>query len=416
MRRITQALVALTLVGCGSDTAPAAPAAEVVDSAGVTIVTSLPGDAVYAELAAESSLSIGALEGAEELLFDGIVSVVRDGEGNLVVADNGAGEIRVFDAEGGHLRSFGGRGEGPEEFQALVGAWPLPDGGIVAADRRLQRISRFDSQGALLGTATLSGVGAMAMLTPVGLAGSGTFLSRVRPFTMPSMDRESTTRSLEEAFEGDSAPPEYFLRFSLDGMPVDTLAQHAGVMMSASASGSGAEMSLQLLRIPFSPEPAASGSLHGVAITGGTEYEVGVFDDTGALNRIVRLAEAPTARTDEHLEAYVRGSGNPFAQDEASIRQMVANYQEMPLPESLPAYTDLRVADSGEVWARRHSLRGASTIRWDVFGADGHYLGRVEVPSSFLIEEVDRGQVIGVSRDEFGVERVEVRQLILSGR
>ena len=414
MRRITEALVALTLFGCGSETPPATPAAEVVDSAGVTIVTSLPGDAVYAELAAEPSLSIGALEGAEELLFDGVVSVVRDGEGNLIVADNGAGEIRVFDAAGGHLRSFGGRGEGPEEFQALVGAWPLPDGSIVAADRRLQRISRFDSRGALLGTATLSDVGAMAMLTPVGLAGSETFLSRVRPFTMPSMT--DAMRSLEEAFEGDSAPPEYFLRFSLDGMPVDTLAQHPGVMMSARASGSGAEMSLELLRIPFSPEPVASGSLNGVAITGGTEYEVSVFDDTGALNRIVRLAEAPTARTDEHLEAYVRGSGNLFAQDEASIRQMVANYQEMPLPESLPAYTDLRIADSGEVWARRHSMRGASTIRWDVFDADGHYLGLVEVPSSFLIEEVNRGQVIGVSRDEFGVERVEVRELTLSGR
>ena len=157
MRRMAHGLAALTFCGCGGDTSPAVPAAEVVDSAGVTIVTSLASDAVYAGLASEPSLSIGALEGPEELLFDGIVSVVRDDEGNLVIADNGAAEIRVFDAEGSHLRSFGGRGEGPGEFQALVGAWPLPDGGIVAADRRFQRISRFDSQGMLLGTGILSG-------------------------------------------------------------------------------------------------------------------------------------------------------------------------------------------------------------------------------------------------------------------
>ena len=416
MKRTTPWLATLALVACGDGGRSAAPRAQVVDSAGVTIVTTPAGDAVYAELAPEPSLSIGVLEGPEELMFDGVVSVVRDAEGNLVVADNGTGEIRVFDAEGGHQRSFGGRGEGPGEFQALVGAWPLPDGGIVAADRRLQRISRFDPRGALLGTGTLVGVDAMAMLTPIGIAGPGTFLSRVRPFTMPSMEPESTMRSLEEAFEGDAAPPDHFVRYSLDGTPVDTLARHPGRLMSASTSGSGANMSLQLLRVPFSADPSAAGSIHGVAITGGRTYEVSVFDETGALNRIVRLTEAPTPRTDEHLEGYVRNSGNPFAQDEASIRQMVTNYREMPIPESLPAYTGLLFADTGELWAQRFQVRGATLVHWDVFGSEGRHLGRVEVPSSFRIEGVSHGEVVGVSTDELGVERVELRALILSDR
>lgn len=55
MRRIVQGIAALALVGCGDDRPPAAPAAEVTDSAGVSIVTSLPTGAVYAELAAEPS-------------------------------------------------------------------------------------------------------------------------------------------------------------------------------------------------------------------------------------------------------------------------------------------------------------------------------------------------------------------------
>ncbi len=414
MRRIAHGFALLAFVGCGDDTAPDAPTAEIVDSAGVAIVTSLPSDAVYGVLAAEPSLSIGVLEGPDELLFDGIATVVRDTESNVIVADRGAGEIRVFDAAGNHLRSFGRRGEGPGEFQSLVGAWLLPDGSIVTADRRLQRISRFDIEGMLLGTGTLSGLDAMAMVTPVGLAGPETFLSRIRPFTMPSMDESLT--GIEEAFEGDSAPPEYFLRYRLDGTLVDTVTSHPGEMMSASASGSGSNLSLQLLRVPFSPEPSANGSTRGVAITDGAEYEVSVFDETGALSRIVRLSETPSPRTDEHLEAYVRNSGNPSTQDEASIRQMVATYQDMPIPESLPAYTDLRIADNGQLWARRFSLRGAILSHWDVFGDDGHYLGQVEVPASFTVEEVSGGQVVGVSRDEFGVERVEVRELTLDGR
>ena len=417
MRKVLCGCAILVVGGCGGEDSSGVPEVQVTDSAGVTIVTSPPGDAVHAALALEPSLTIGVLEGPEELLFDGIVSIVRDGDGNFIVADNGTGEIRVFDTEGRHLRTFGGRGEGPGEFQLLVGAWLLPDGSVVAADRRLQRITRFDAQGTLLGAGTLTGVESMDILTPVGLAGSETFLSRLRPLTVPSISSlEDAVGGVEEAFGGDEAPPEYFVRYRLDGTLVDTLAGHPGRMMSVSTSGSGTNVSLNLLRVPFSAEPAASGSNRGVVITGGTRYEVGVYDDSGALSRIVRLAEVPTPRADEHLEAYVRGSGNPFAQDEASIRAMIAGYQDMPLPETLPAYTDLRTADTGELWARRYSQRGASHSRWDVFGPDGRFLGRVDVPSSFSIEEVGRGEVVGVSTDDLGVERVEVRELTLSGR
>ena len=86
------------------------------------------------------------------------------------------------------------------------------------------------------------------------------------------------------------------------------------------------------------------------------------------------------------------------------------------MPESLPAYTDLRIADTGELWARRYSLRGATLHGWDVFGTDGGHLGRVEVPSSFRVEEVGDGQVVGIATDELGVQRVEVRDLIFTGR
>ena len=51
--------------------------------------------------------------------------------------------------------------------------------------------------------------------------------------------------------------------------------------------------------------------------------------------------------------------------------------------------------------------------RWDVFAADGVYLGRVVVPTSFRIEEVGRGQALGVHTDVLGVQRVQLRDLTL---
>lgn len=412
MRRALCGCAILVVGGCGGEEPSGAPEAQVTDSAGVTIVTSTPADMVYARLAGEPILSLGTLEGADELMFGRIASVARDGGGNLIVADNGAGEIRIFDAGGSHLRTFGRKGEGPGEFQVLSGAWPGADGTVVALDRRLGRITRFDPAGSLIGTAEFTGSG--GALTMRGLAGPEVVLSQVMDFGVTPSADASALRSLEDAIEGDGASV-VFLRHRLDAELVDTLARRQGQTMSMSTSGSGGQMSLQLLVVPFSRQPTAVGSPQGVAVAGGSDYEVALYNQTGALQRILRLRVAPPLRTDGHLEAYVRNSGSPFS-DEASVQARIDMYRDMPMPERLPGYDELLFTDTGELWARRYRQRGADMARWDVFGTSGQHLGRVEIPTSFRPEEVSGGQVIGVSTDEFGVERVEVRELTLRGR
>lgn len=122
--------------------------ASVTDSAGVRIVTSPVGDVVYARMAEDAALSIGLAEGPEEFLFERIVSVARDEDANLVVADAGWFQIRVFDAAGDHVRTMGGqaRGETARSPVNLVrhgldGAtidtlsqFPGEAGGVAAAD------------------------------------------------------------------------------------------------------------------------------------------------------------------------------------------------------------------------------------------------------------------------------------------
>ena len=400
------------VVGCNEPDGPAGTGTQVTDSAGIGIVTSPPVDAIYARLAEEPALSVGELDGPEEYLFGHIASVARDGAGNLVVADSRAGEIRVFDARGRHLRTFGGMGEGPGEFQTLSGAWPVSDG-IVTVDRDQQRITRFGAEGSLVATARFTAIGEMGVFTNMGMAGSGMVLNQVGDMGMSSLD-ESSLDDAAEALEDDGASV-LFLRHGLDGELVDTLARRPGEKMLMKTSGSGDMLTVDLLRVPFSSRPTAEGSPRGAAVTGGGAYEVALFGATGELSRIARLDEAPPLRTVEHLEAHVRGSGNPFLQDEASMRAMVEMYQDMPLPDRLPGYTELLFADTGEVWAQRFIPPGGETAHWDVFGADGLHLGRVEVSTSFQIQEVSRGQVVGIATDELGVERVEVRGLDLAG-
>ena len=415
MRRTVVVGAAIAVVACGESPEVTPSGMEVTDSAGIRIVTSPPGDAVYAELATEPALSVGLLDGPDEFLFGDIESVARDASGNLVVADEQALEIRIFDPEGGYLRSLGREGEGPGEFLNLTGAWTLADGSIVTVDYRLDRITRFDAAGAPVGTATFSSPDDLIVL-PVALGGPGAILSSATPFSVPS--RYAMTGAIEDVmeslFERDDQRV-FFLRHRFDGTLIDTVAEGIDQPRATFSSGSGMDMEVRMMAVPFSPSSAATGSAHGVAFTRGAAYEIRVFDEAGDIRLIARLDESPPIRTEEHLETYVRNPGGR-ERDEAWIRERLEQYRTLDLPESLPGYTDILFADTGDIWARRYRMRGESMDRRDVFAAAGVFLGRVHIPASFRVEEVSRGQIVGIATDEFGVERVEVRDLSFSER
>ena len=405
-------LVLLGACGDGGESIPSP--AQFVDSAGVVIVTNPSGGAVYATIAPEPALSIGAIDGPDEVLFGSIASVAVDGAGNLIVADVQMDEIRIFDASGVHLQTIGGPGEGPGEFRALAGAWRTAGGAIVAVDRRLDRITRFGPDGELLATATFQGPGEQPVIRPIRVAGPGLFLSRVESLNLPSLDGAF---SLDDALESISDPSgsrsEYLVRHDLEGTLVDTVTSVPGQATQTSAQGSGTNLSIQILRLPFSSAAAATASPEGrMAVTTGRSYEFSTYDPTGTLERIVRLTEEPPLRTDAHLEAWVRAStGGREPMDDTQVEAALRRYREMPLPDRLPAWNSLVIAGGGEIWARRFAIRGAETVARDVFAADGRFLGQVVAPASLRIQHIGDGRVTVVSTDDLGVERVEVYEL-----
>jgi hypothetical protein len=381
---------------------------------GIAIVTNPPSGAVHATLVPEPVLTIGAIDGPNEVLFGRIASVAVDGADRFIVADGQLGEIRIFDATGAHIQTIGGSGEGPGEFRNLGGAWPTPEGAIVAVDTRLERIIRFDPGGKLVATSTFQGPGDLPMIRPIRLAGPDAFLSRVLSLSLPSSeDAVSLDDALESLADPLGSSFEYLVLYDLTGAVVDTVATIPGEATAISSRSSGTNLSIQLIRVPFSPVPVATASPDGrVAVTHGRSYEFSLYDTVGALERIVRLADEPPIRTDEHLEAWVRAStGGREPMDDAQVEVALRSYETMPVPDRLPAWNSLHISDSGETWARRFAIRGAETVLHDVFGADGSFLGQVALPARFRIEQIGASRLTVVSTDDLGVHRVEVYEL-----
>ena len=417
MRQLLFVGLVATCAACGDSEATPSSSVPVSDSAGIRVVTNPPGDLVYAELAEEPTLSIGQLSGPDELLFGRIATARRDAVGNVVVADGQALEIRIFDVEGRHIQSLGRDGEGPGEFGTLSGAWPIrykdetgvDSRQIIAADSELDRITRFSGEGTPMGTATLAGRDDMSIRT-VGLAGPDALLSRASPYNLPdfaTLGGGSMVNMMDALLGGEENRRVLFVRHTMDGALVDTLAEGKDAAVGSVARGNG----VRSFGIPFSSESATAGSPFGVVVTDGVRYEIRVFGEDRSIHMIARINDTPPVRTDEHLERYA-GGGSSDA-DEAEIRERIDRYQQVALPDSLPGYTDVLFSEEGEIWARRYRLPDESMARWDVFAADGVYLGRVAVPASFRIEEVGRGQALGVHTDELGVQRVQLRDLTL---
>jgi hypothetical protein len=394
-------LPAVLLAACGdADSGPATLVQR--DSAGVRIVENpRPADdgGPLWRVAAEPETEIGVADGGQAYTLSRVVRALQLRDGGVVLADEDSREIRFFDAGGKHVRSVGRRGGGPGEFQSLSGLARFRGDSLAAWDNRAGRLSILAPDGRFARAVTPRELAMYPRFFGAFADGSWLVSPGFNPGSMFNSDRAGEHRTTLT-----------LLRMGPEGELLDTLGSFPGLEVIASRQGIVASND----RVVFGRDfEVAVGNAH---VYGGDtdRFEVRAFSKAGAVERVVRLARAPVRVTDTHVELNAEkeaeGAKTEFASMSpgmrAAMEQAAAAKTEIPHRPTFPAFARILVDDRDNVWVADYPAPGATRVQWRIFDPSGVARGFVDVPSGLLVQDVAGGYLLGIERDDDGVERV----------
>jgi len=417
-RRATLGCVALVigLGGCqgregGADGTPR-------DSAGVSIVESARpqlGSPWRLADAPDVEIGVGGASGPGAPL-----AVAGDRRGRILVADGASQSVLVYDADGTLLFRAGGPAEGgagqadtepaPGTFARLSWAAPYRGDSLVAFDQGERKLVVFGPEGDF---AREVAIPSWRRDGPRGLPGYAAGA------TGPMEDGYFLTYPVGSIDMPEEFGPTWYrhelLRVAPDGAEWDTLGEFGVFQTWLGPSWTEP--------YPYAPMASRAPYRDGFVFTTGGDFEVHEHDRTGTLRRISRRSHTPQRVTPQHLETYrdwflerTRSAPQWTQEAEAEIARQLAEARH---PEHLPAISQLLVDDEGNVWAEEFRWMEPGELApdprptsWSVFGADGRWLTRVEVPAGFLVGAVGGGRVYGVAVGADGTRTVRAYPLI----
>lgn len=387
--------VVLAVVSCQSDVRPADAVRR--DSAGVTIVES--SEPAWRStggwsLADTPSVSIGVRNGTEQYQFTHIMSASVLSDSIIAVANfTNPPEIRAFTLQGEHRWTAGGEGAGPGEFQGISWIDYLPGDTLRVFDFWQARMSYFDIEGDLLTVQPLSEVAGQFMTSFVlspGLDG-GRLVARNNAL----IPRDASGR-------GRSLTP--VLTIDRSGALIDTIAVIPDAEYYVSGDG---ERSI----IAFGPRAGILAAGGWIYLHTGERYRIDVYAPDGRLHRSYRRHDEPRQVRSEDMEAFIEAR-LALARNEDEREDMEREYRETPHADVMPAYDRPMLLDpSGNLWVRQYTAPLDSLAEWAVTSPDGAFLGLVSVPLALTLLQIGDSFVLGVWRDDLGIESLRVHEL-----
>ncbi|MYA10583.1 MAG: hypothetical protein F4087_04680 [Gemmatimonadetes bacterium] len=375
------ALCALvTLAGCADEPYP--------DQA----QASSPGTPL--EIDAAPTLSVGVVAGDSLEIFDRVVTPFVLPDGRLVVPLDGSRDIRVFTPDGDFAYRLGGPGEGPGEFLSLSAAWPRGDT-IEAFDGELRRLTRFLPDGSVT-TVPVPGGPFPDMSLGVGPLEEGWALGGVAAGGPGQRDRIEIHH------------------FGRDGGHLGALGSAGGIVRYATAGFGGPE--------PLSPRSVFASDGTRLYLGDTLEPLIRRVGPAGASAGEIAWEPTEALSVQAALEQVIdRAVARASADQRSATRQRL---EGAVVSTELSVFWDFLPDPEGFLWvqpyeplAHAFALGGtylggtAGEGAWRVFTADGQDAGTITIPAGLVVTQIGPSAVVGIHRDDLGVESVRVHRL-----
>jgi hypothetical protein len=368
----------------------------VSDSAGVTIVTN-PEEGLWGGDAGWTMVEeyrIGGMAAETDAQFGAVVALDLDAAGNVYVADQQASTIRVFSPEGDFLRSIGSPGQGPGEIgQALAAVFVVGDE-VWAADVANQRVTRYHLDGELAGSMPLD----FTRGVPVRwdeIAGDRVLVQY----------RNMAALGVGEDVGGD---------------PLVFFGEEGGDTLAVLPEGLSFQMAGGAPQFRFfEAEPVWDASNDGrltSAVNSG--YRVEIRGADGTLERIVTRPFVPRPVQESDKQVMMDGIRDLMIDQGAPPQAVELIMGQASFADHYPAFAQVLAGPSETLWMQRlvtpqdmaetgtFDLQNFGSDDWDVFDAEGRYLGVVSMPARFTPLRVSGDAFWGVQRDELDVASV----------
>ena len=392
-RRWCTLFAAAAAIACSNDGVRSTTT--VRDSAGVEIVengaTGAWTPAAAWTVADTPSLSIGGDDSDSTTIFARVRRVTRLGDGRIVVANAGTSQLRFYDSTGRFLTAVGRPGKGPGEFNWLGPALRTDGDSLILWDPNNGRLSVFDSSGQLVRAVPLRSGQGVSFPDPFGRASDGALIGRVGERT-----------SSVGAIRGSA----FFVSYGPDLVPIDTIATRPSDERFVQPCGQG----MCGYDPPFSRSTVMAFARDRLYVGSGDRYEIAVIGMDGREIRSIRalVANRTVTRADA---ARQRDEFLALARNEERRQELERVYSVMTMPETMPAYNDLRVDRVGNLWVEDYRATDEEVPQWTVFDSTGHLLGAVDTPRSLRIDDIGDDYLLGVFRDSLDVEHVRMHRI-----
>jgi hypothetical protein len=353
-------------------------------------------------------VTIGGQSAGSDTMYDLdlVMGIARLRDGRYALGVQASSAIRFYDVQGKFLAAAGRRGQGPGEFQQVMGVKAMRGDTLVVTD--LGEIELYSSDGKFVAQgASRSRNGRFVRPSVVLNDGSSIgvlFVSRTPP---PTGRRR------------DSMP---LVRVSRDGERVDTISMVLGLEWVNDGRAD--------LDVAFSGFSGVAGDEQRVFVSTPTESVIRQLTLDGKLTRLIRFPHPPLKTSNEAIQAYRAWwlsssgeDGRPASPEWKAYREKLLERQVF--AEELPPFSSSMIVDkAGNLWVQRYDYRSAFytsgpvriltipvTTRWNIVDPSGRWLCVVDLPARFTPVEIGTDYIAGLGRDIDDVEQVRVYRL-----